>query len=221
VTRFLTVLAMLAATAAYVWLHPPEDLAAGRGILRAVPSSFGPWQGADIDFNDGVAEQLSADDVLLRQYGRDDGAVWLCVVYHQNRRYGAHDPLLCYESQGWLVTAEGRATLDDGSPHGLEVNTFVADRKGRRRVVWYWWTTDGLSTRDAGSFRRRMALLGALENRSWGAFVRVESVAYDGNMNAARARVSDFAGRVARELPPLFARAAQAPRAPKSPAPGS
>jgi EpsI family protein len=208
--RFVAVAAMLAATALFGWLHPPVNLALGRGVLAAVPAAFGPWTGTEMSFGDGVAEDLKADDLLLRRYARGADDIWLCLVYHQNRRYGSHDPQTCYESQGFVVTEMGRARVDDGTPGGLEVGTFVAERKHVRRVVWYWWTTDGLSTRDATAYRRRLAFLGAFENRSWGSFVRVESVARDGDMAAAVARVRDFASRAATTLPVVFRRALRA-----------
>ncbi len=202
--RFSIAFLLLAATAAVVQFHPPENLALGRGVLRAVPVTFGPWSGQEFSFEDAVVEELKADDLLIRRYDQGAESVWLCLVYHQNRRYGAHDPLLCYESQGYVVESPGRARVDDGSPGGIEVNTFVAVRKKERRVVWYWWTTQGLSTADVWAFRRRMTLSGTLENRSWGAFVRVESVASDGDVAAAGGRVRDFSNRVARALPGLF-----------------
>jgi EpsI family protein len=203
--NFIIALALLVATAAYVQLHPPVDLALGHGVLQRIPQDFGPWKGEDYSLEDAVLEELKADDTLLRRYRNDSGTVWLCLIYHQNRRYGAHDPLLCYDSQGYLMEQKHTAHIDDGSPSGLTVNTFVATRPHDTRVVWYWWSTDGLSTQDAEAFRRQMALRGALDNRSWGAFVRVESVVRKGDVTAARARVSDFAGRVAREMPAVFA----------------
>jgi len=60
-----------------------------------------------------------------------------------------------------------------------------------------------------------MALQGALDNRSWGAFVRVESVVERGDDAAAVARIRDFAGRVARELPGVFAEAVRAQAPPR------
>ncbi len=208
--RFLTAFLLMAATAAIVVLNPPLNLALGRGMLKHVPTSFGPWNGTELSFEDAVVEELRADDILIRRYDAGTQPVWLCIVYHQNRRYGAHDPLLCYESQGFVIEREGHARVADGSPSGLQVNTFLAERQKQRRVVWYWWTTNGLSTSDVGAFRRRMAFSGALDNRSWGAFVRVESVAKDGDLDAARRRVADFATRVSRDLPGVFSRAALA-----------
>lgn len=207
---FLAAVLMLAATAASVLLTPPIDLAAGHGVLRGVPQQFGPWHGTDSQFETAVVEELRADDLLIRRYRDGERSVWLCLVYHQNRRYGAHDPLLCYTSQGYAVTHPGRARVDDGTPAGLTVNTCIAQRRDDTRVVWYWWTTEGLSTGDVGAFRSRMAMLGALENRSWGTFVRVESVLRDDGVEGATARAREFAGLVARELPAVFARARQA-----------
>src|SRR5207244_7198315 len=125
---------------------------------------------------------------------------------HQNNRYGAHDPRVCYESQGYIVDPGRRLTLDDGSAAGLTINRFIADRPHDRRIVYYWWATQGLSTADDDAFRRNMALSGALGNRSWGAFVRVETPVQDRNEAAADRVAVDFATRVARALPGLSAR---------------
>ena len=202
-------LGLLAATGWYVVANPPDNLAVSEGALATTPAAFGEWNGTDLSFEDAVVEELKADDLLVRRYERDGEVVWLCVVYHRNRRYGAHDPKLCYESQGYVIDRERRLRIADGTEEGLEVNRFVADRSHDRRVIYYWWTTDGLATADAGAFRRKMALSGALENRSWGAFVRVEALVRHRD-GAADTVAADFAARVARELPSVFA-AAHAP----------
>jgi EpsI family protein len=209
VIRFAVVTVLLGATAIYGWMHPPANLAVGRGVLAACPVTFGPWNGAELSFDDAIEEELAADDLLIRRYARGDQIVWLCIVYHQNRRYGAHDPHLCYESQGYLIEGERRTHVDDGTPAGIEAVRFVADRSHDRRLVYYWWTTDGLTTSDADAFRRQLAISGALDNRSWGAFVRVEALVR-GDDDAATARVlDDFAARVAQDLPAVLRDAAQ------------
>lgn len=206
--RFAVAAFLLAATAAYGLLNPPLDLAVGRGALAACPVEFGPWSGADLSFDDAVEEELAADDILIRRYRRGKDVVWLCIVYHQNRRYGAHDPHLCYESQGYVIEDEDRTRLTDGSARGIEAVRFTADRSHDRRLVYYWWTTEGLVTADAGAFRRRLAMSGALDNRSWGAFVRVEALVRGDDDEAAARVLDDFAARVAAELPDVLAAAA-------------
>jgi EpsI family protein len=201
-----SVLVLLAATAGYVGLHPPVNLAAGHGVLRACPTEFGAWSGSELSFEDAVLEELKADDVLVRRYERGGQVAWLTIVYHQNRRYGAHDPRVCYESQGYVVQPLGRhrVPLGDGP---LDVNVFRAVRGHERRLVYHWWTTAGLATTDVAAMQRQMALAGALDNRSWGAFVRVEMRVGPGGEVAATEALDDFTARVARALPAVFGRA--------------
>lgn len=202
--RTLLAAGMLLATGAYVALHPPENLALGRSILSACPTQFGQWNGTELSFENAVVEDLKADDLLIRRYERGSEVAWLCIVYHQNKRYGAHDPHVCYESQGYMVEQEGRVTLDDGTPGGFQVNRFVAVRSRDKRLVYYWYRTAGERTADAGAMRNRMALAGALDNRSWGAFVRVEELVRGNDLAGAKRALDDFALRVAREIPALF-----------------
>ena len=211
-TRLIVTLLVLGATAAYVFAHPPANLAAGHGVLRDCPQRFGDWNGTDLSFEDAVVDELKADDLLIRRYVRGADRVWLCIVYHQNRRYGAHDPELCYESQGYVIEAATRRRLADGTPGGLEVNRFVAERPHDRRLVYYWWATSGLATANRDAFKNRMMMSGVLDNRSWGAFVRVEALIRGDDQAAAHA-LDDFGARVARGLPPLFA-AAERPSRP-------
>lgn len=202
--RILATALLLAITAGYVLLHPPANLAVGRGALAACPVTLGPWDGTELSFADAVVEELRADDVLIRRYQSPGDVAWLCVVFHQNRRYGAHDPRLCYESQGWEIEKPGRAVIADGTPGGLTVNRFVATRRAEQRLVSYWWLTRDLATDDAAAFRRAMAVSGALENRSWGAFVRVETEIRSGDRDQAARAADDFATRVAHALPAVL-----------------
>ena len=209
--KLLSVLLLLASTGAYVLLHPPLDLAAGHGALAACPAVFGDWNGTELSFADAVLDELKADDVLVRRYVRGDELTWLTIIYHQNRRYGSHDPQVCYESQGYIVVPEGRRFVADGSPGGLQVNVFRAVRPREQRLVYYWWSTRGLVTADVGAMRRQMALTGALDNRSWGAFVRVETRLGRGGEAASSAALDDFCARVARALPGVFTAAERSP----------
>jgi EpsI family protein len=203
-TRVVMVATLLSLTALYVSLNPATDLAQGRGALRACPVTFGAWNGTELSFDDAVEEELDADDILIRRYERDGEVVWLCIVYHQNSRYGAHDPLTCYRSQGYVIEGESTVRIEDGTEAGFQAIRFVADRRRDRRLVYYWWTTEGLTTADAGAFRRQMAIRGAVQNENWGAFVRVEALARGENDVNGWAQLDDFAAEVARSLPSVL-----------------
>lgn len=202
---YIGVLLLLAATAVYGWRHPPVNLAVGKGVLQRVPAVLGAWNGTELSFEDAVIEELRADDILIRRYTRGDDPVWLCIVYHQNRRYGAHDPRLCYESQGYHIEREREGRIEDGSAAGVPSRWFVAERPRSPRLVAYWWSTEGLQTTDPWAFRRQMAMRGALDNRSWGAFVRIETPIAGGDEAAAARRLQEFGARVSAALPAVFA----------------
>ncbi|NOT33766.1 MAG: EpsI family protein [Candidatus Eisenbacteria bacterium] len=204
--RFVATVLLLALTGLYVALHPPTDYALGGNILASCPLLLDDWNGAELSFEDAVIEELRADEILVRRYQRNDQRVWLCIVYHQRRRYGAHDPKLCYESQGYLVERVEPARIQDGSAEGLVVNRFVAQSRRERRLVYYWWNAEGLATSDVAKFRQRLALKGALGAPAWGAFVRVETIVHATDEDAERV-VRDFASSVARSLPSILSRA--------------
>jgi len=208
--RYAVILLLLAATAAYGALHPPLNLAAGRGVLARVPERIGEWNGTELSFEDAVVEELRADDILIRRYERGAEVVWLCIVYHQNRRYGAHDPRLCYESQGYVIEREREGRME-GSSGGVPARWFVAERPRGNRLVAYWWSTTGLATTDSWAFRRQMAVRGALDNRSWGAFVRVETPIAGGDEAGAARRLVEFGSQVSGLLPAVFADSLVAP----------
>ncbi len=197
--------AVMALTALYVTLAPPRNLALGQGRLQDCPRRFGEWNGEELSFADAVVDELRADDLLVRRYVRGSDVVWLCIIYHQNARYGAHDPQVCYDSQGYLVTPGRPARVENPQGGQLDVNTFLAERPHDRRLVYYWWYTQDVATGDRDAFQRRMAFRGALDNRSWGAFVRVESLALPGQDARAAENCRGFAREVLRVLPSLFA----------------
>ena len=75
------------------------------------------------------------------------------------------------------------------------------------RVVRYWWTTRGLTTSDPDRFRQALAWRSLFDNRSWGAFVRIEAIVPGDDLAGTQRRVADFSGRVAHDLPAVFAAA--------------
>ena len=143
-SRWLATVVLLAATGLYVLRHPPENLALGHGVLSACPESFGDWNGTDLSFQDAVVEELKADDLLIRRYRRGGATVWLCMVYHQNRRFGAHDPRLCYQSQGYILEPGKRVRVDDGPAGETKVLASVNIPTGMGGIFLYAGTGDGL-----------------------------------------------------------------------------
>jgi EpsI family protein len=204
--RVATVAALLVLTAAYVLLNPPRRMELGAGALAALPKEIGSWSGEDRGFEDVVYDELAADDTLVRQYTRDDGeSVWFLIIFHQNERYGAHDPLVCYRSQGWEILDQGLVPL---AMRGQEFDaSWILVKKGteKRLAVFWWYTAGNLATADRELFMKRMAASGIVSNVTFGAFIRASAVVRGDGVGEAMAVLKDFSEGALRYLPGLFA----------------
>jgi EpsI family protein len=200
-SAYLPVL-LLALAAAVLYSSRPERLT---GVdFGRIPESFPGWRGRDIAVDPVSVEILQPDAILMRRYEDAEGRPsWLCIVYHQNNKYGAHDVPVCYTSQGYAKKSLDREQIAAG-PGGLTVNRLVAGKTHDTRVVYYWFVTGGEYFADAGEFRRAQMISGLIHNRSHGALVRLETQIQDADVAGAEARLRDLTARVVENLPRAF-----------------
>ena len=193
---------MLVLASAAVYASRPARL---HGVdLGRVSRSFPGWQGRDIAADPVSVEILQPDGILMRRYDDPAGHIaWLCIVFHQNNKYGAHDVPVCYTSQGYAKKSLGRAEipLPDGR---LAVNRLVAGKVNDTRVVYYWFAIGARYFADAGEFRRAQMVSGLIRNRSYGALVRLETRVDGQDLAGADRRLQNLAMRVAADLPRAF-----------------
>ena len=132
----------------------------------------------------------------------------------QELAYRSHDELSVIGYPAGLVdlgvgwAAVGRRSDRDRAQHRAAQAAEESLRQGDLLVRRH----EDLTTRDRDAFRGRMAILGALDNRSWGAFVRVETPIGKEGRDEAERRLQSFAATVALGLPAVFANGS-APRA--------
>ncbi|MEZ4651398.1 MAG: EpsI family protein [Candidatus Eisenbacteria bacterium] len=178
-------LVLLAALAVYVVALPPKTL--GQHFLGTCPTTLATMPGVDLDLSQTVLDDLQPDGILSRAYQRPDGLpVWLIIVYFENARLGAHDPLLCYRSQGFeleLLPDEIVQTAIGPVP----TKAFRAVRGTRvERVNYFWYTAGAKALAEVRAFRDEMFFQGLKENRAFGAFVRISTVESAGTEDAVR-----------------------------------
>jgi EpsI family protein len=199
--RVLTSLGLLVLLAGYVLAFPPWK---AQGMRQdACPLELAGMPGTELTLEQTVLDDLDPDDYLIRRYDRPDGIpVWLVIVYFQNARLGAHDPQVCYRSQGFQVRALPDGVV--GSAIGpVPYRGFVAVKGSHReRVRCLWYTTGGVLA-DVKGWRDRMFFQGLRNNRSFGAFVRISTLEA-GDPGAAEQFMTEFTRDLAPHLPELF-----------------
>lgn len=200
---FVVPAVLFAAVAAMVSLAPASS--PGRADLDLCPLTIGPLTGEDLPIKEFVLEELSPSAMLSRAYsGRHPmERVWLIVSYFENARYGAHDPKVCYRSQGWQTEDLPARTLT-ASTGSVTASVFRVFRREEERLVLYWWYIDeDTETEDHRSFMNAMALQGILRGSNHGSFIRVSTPAWP-DRDAAEARLEGFATGVLAALPQML-----------------
>ncbi len=203
--KLVILLVLLVTAALYVRLNPPERIELGGGSLAELPTTLGRWESVELRFEDVVYEELDADDTLARRYSGPGGrSIWFVIIFHQNERYGAHDPLVCYRSQGWSIEQDGVVELGSGAD-AFTANWIRAQAPGQDRAAIYWWYTAGdLATSDRDEFMSRMATAGIRSNVTFGAFIRVSTTVTAGDVDEALAVLTTFAEEAIPHVRALF-----------------
>lgn len=125
----------------------PEDAV---NLARMIPTEFGRWKEmktgvVQMDLAPREGEERTTDQpydqVLMRSYGRDDGAiVMLALAYGRSQRQEVkiHRPELCYIAQGFeLVDVQPtQVTLAPGTT--VPAYRLTTRARGRLEPVTYW-----------------------------------------------------------------------------------
>ena len=154
-----------------------DDAYAGEVKIEQFPSQLGDWQGVDEPMNSGVLNVLQADAVLLRKYTNSkEENVWFYVGYHRSQKEGQliHSPRHCYPGPGWEITESEIIDLKVGSVT-LRANKMLVDNRGNRRLVLYWYQSQGQVI--ANEFAQRFYMIkdAIINGRTDGALVRVSA----------------------------------------------
>jgi EpsI family protein len=198
----VAVLFATAAAAAYVVPKPKL----GGSNLAACPMEIDALSASNVTVEEYVLDELAPNDMIYRTYSGDapEESVWLVIAYFENARYGAHDPKVCYRSQGWQTQDLAPMPLSTRSGGDVLAEVFSVKRRNDERLVLYWWYIDDEKvTGDHRAFLNSMALQGILRGSNYGSFVRVSTRALP-TREEALARLGRFSGTVLKELPGLF-----------------
>lgn len=121
-----------------------------------------------------VLRAIQPDAYLLRQITRADGAPSSVYMgfYSGYGATGAHDPTVCFPSQGWDLSQVGYTDVPIQNGESLVVEVFRASQGNRQSLVLYWFQPAGRWSRDypAENFLR---IYDAVSGRKQYAFVRL------------------------------------------------
>lgn len=129
-----------------------------------------------------MVEALDLDDYINAAYSDGRRQVQLYVGYYQSAMKigAAHDPLVCFPGQGWVVVSResGQVTDGSGSRPALSYANMLVQRGAERELVIYWFQTFDRTTTDTFTQKLHTLWHKIRHQRGDNAFVRV-SVSVD------------------------------------------
>ena len=141
--------------------------------LSVVPMQVGGWHAKDLGPLDRVSEEMLQPDAFMdRVYVRSGYPVDVTVVYgHAKNTF--HSPGFCLLGGGWNITSKSKRSLDAGEGMEVLANEFALQRQDDRRVVLYWYVSEGEATPSWVTFQYRLLRNRLLSRSTSGALVRV------------------------------------------------
>ena len=193
----------LLAIGAFAWslqLQPIFEIDAS--ALDTLPIQIDVYEGHEIPLESTVESVLRADFNLQRSYYGAGSLVWLYVGYYGTTRGGRpeHTPRGCYTGAGWGI--ESARTLRVVPNGELQVNEYLVEREGERRLVHFWYRSARRTGMLGGWDQNIDRFVGRLTNgRADGALIRVSTPLNGDDEVSARGRLLGFASA----LDPLLA----------------
>jgi EpsI family protein len=170
--------------------------------LAALPANLDSWRGVDVPLEHNVESMLRADYNVQRIYVHATGAaVSMYVGYYGTERGGRpeHTPEVCYESQGWEVTARRVLEVAGGTP--FQVNEYLVEQQGVRHLVHFWFRSHRRTGLLGGIDQVLDRLLGRLfDGRADGSLVRISMPVGPGDELVARTILLQFASELDAQL---------------------
>ncbi len=170
--------------------------------LDTLPTEVDVYDGHDIPLESTVESVLRADFNLQRSYYGAGSQIWLYVGYYGTTRGGRpeHTPRGCYTGAGWGI--ESARTLQVVPNGELQVNEYLVEREGERRLVHYWYRSARKTGMLGGWDQNIDRFVGRLtDGHADGALIRISTPLNGIDEVSARGRLLAFASM----LDPLIA----------------
>jgi exosortase D (VPLPA-CTERM-specific) len=200
---------LLAAFAGVVALKPERaEAVPQRDAFFAFPNQIETWNGRRSALEQIYLDALELDDYMIADYVRGERElVNFYVAWYDSQRAGrsAHSPRSCLPGGGWQITSLRQVDVP-GAHVGaapLRVNRVQIELGNSKQLVYYWFQQRGRILTNEYLVKWYLFWDSLTRQRTDGALIRLVTPVRAGEaMQAADARLAEFAAQVAPRLQP-------------------
>ena len=194
--RVLILFVLLTATGFGIYREPEARVQKPSAPLAAALARIPGWQRVSrFALDPKIVSFLKLDDYLQAGYSDGRREVVLYVGYYRSAGSvgAAHDPLVCFPGQGWLLQDQTEGSLAQGEGKApVRYSAMIARHDAEEQRVVYWFQAFDRATPDTLSqklvlWRRRLAGKGEAN-----AFVRVSCSMNDGVPGGCQNAIEEF-----------------------------
>ena len=168
----------LVITSIFIYLKP-SSIAVEKNIsLKQALADIHGWENNGFSpFDQKIVDALELDDYANQSYTKGQDIVSLYIGYYlTTKKVGAaHDPLVCFPGQGWVLTDKksGELILNPETDSSLSYSSMIAQRGQQKELIIYWFQSYDQTNPDTLSQKISSLWKKILSNREDNAFVRI------------------------------------------------
>ena len=168
----------LVITSIFIYLKP-SSIAVEKNIsLKQALADIHGWENNGFSpFDQKIVDALELDDYANQSYTKGQDIVSLYIGYYlTTKKVGAaHDPLVCFPGQGWVLTDKksGELILNPETDSSLSYSSMIAQRGQQKELIIYWFQSYDQTNPDTLSQKISSLWGKILNNREDNAFVRI------------------------------------------------
>ncbi len=162
---------------------------------KQLPLFVNGWTGEDIEVNNRTLEILETNDVLMRDYKKDqDPPVQLCIVYASSNRKVSHPPEICYSGSGWSLEEKRPVVFSIKSDEYPEFSAIklIIEKGDQKQLVLYWYKCK--SEYATNYYRQQINIVKneIITGKSTSGMVRISTPVVNNDENIAMMRAQRF-----------------------------
>lgn len=192
--KFIILIGILSLMALFHILWEPSEVEGQIDKESLVPEIKG-WKFVnDIEVDYKIYTALDPNTLIFRDYANHrNQLVNLVVVYHQNDRWGPHDPIVCYKSQGWQIVEKPHDIRISNEKLDVQVKRFVVTKGQVSSLVYYCWFSSKKKLTSRRNFQMLdMVLNGLIHGYTESGFLRFSTTLDTLNESATIRDLNDF-----------------------------
>lgn len=196
-TRYLLVIVVLICLGVFSAFYRPKNVPVKNNIENLDLKIDGWYFVRDIEMNKEAYEALDPQSLIFREYKNDEGRqVTLTGVYHRNDRWGAHDPIVCYKSQGWKIIQRSHKVKIEVKNHDFFVNRFMVKKEAAANLIYYYYFSSNKKIRASRNKQMiDMVLNGMIHGFTESGFIEISASINPLNEEEVVRSIDDFVGK--------------------------